>query len=159
MPTTKPQQYLMYVIEYLFLLILGGTIYYGIEILFRGYSHVTMFFVGGMCLILIGLINEIIDWNMLFWKQMIIGDICVLILEFVFGCIFNLILGWDVWDYSNMPFNLLGQICLPFAILWLPIVALAIVVDDWTKYLLFHGRKPHYRWKNSDPMDLTPSYT
>ena len=110
-----------------------------------------MFFVGGMAFILIGLINEIIDWNMLFWYQMIIGDICVLILEFVFGCIFNLILEMNVWDYSDLPFNLLGQICLPFALLWLPVVALAIVVDDWTKYILFHGKKPYYRFKNSDP--------
>ena len=151
MKLTTPQQYLMYIIEYLFLLILGGTVYYGIEILFRGYSHITMFFVGGLCFILIGLINEIVDWNMLFWWQMVIGDVCVLILEFIFGVIFNIILGMNIWDYSDLPFNLLGQICLPFALLWLPVVALAIVVDDWAKYLLFHGKKPHYRFKPSDP--------
>lgn len=150
---TRPQQYLLYVLEYVFLLVLGGAIYYGIEVLYRGYSHVTMFFVGGMAFILIGLINEIVDWNMLFWWQMIIGDICVLILEFVFGVIFNIILGLNVWDYSDLPFNILGQICLPFALLWLPVVAFAIVVDDWTKYLLFHGKKPHYRFKPSDPKE------
>ena len=153
MQLTKPQQYLMYVLEYLFLLILGGAIYYGIECLWRGYSHITMFFVGGMAFILIGLINEIVDWNMLFWWQMTIGDVCVLILEFTFGVIFNIILGLNVWDYSDLPFNILGQICLPFALLWLPVVAFAIVVDDWTKYLLFHGKKPHYRFKPSDPKE------
>lgn len=151
MSLTKPQQYLMYVVEYLFLLILGGAIYYGIECLWRGYSHVTMFFVGGMCFILIGLINEVIDWNMLFWHQMILGDLCVLLLEFTFGCIFNLWLGLDIWDYSDLPFNILGQICLPFALLWLPVIAFAIWLDDWIKYLLFHGRKPKYRFKSSDP--------
>lgn len=153
MQLTKPQQYLMYVIEYLFLLILGGAIYYGIECLWRGYSHITMFFVGGMAFILIGLINEIVDWNMLFWWQMTIGDVCVLILEFTFGVIFNIILGLNVWDYSDLPFNILGQICLLFALLWLPIIAFAIVLDDWIKYLLFHGKKPHYRFKPSDPKE------
>ena len=148
----KPLKYLLYVFEYLFLLILGGAIYYGIEVLWRGYSHVAMFFVGGMCFILIGLINDVIDWNMVFWKQMIIGDLCVLTLEFAFGVIFNIILKQNIWDYSNLPFNLFGQICLPFAILWLPIVAIAIVLDDWIKFLFFHGKKPQYRFKNSDPI-------
>ena len=146
----KPLKYLLYVFEYLFLLILGGVIYYGIEVLWRGYSHIAMFFVGGMCFILIGLINEVIDWNMVFWKQMVIGDLCVLTLEFAFGVIFNIILKQNIWDYSNLPFNLFGQICLPFAILWLPIVAIAIVLDDWVKFLFFHGKKPQYRFKNSD---------
>lgn len=148
---TKSQKVISYIMEYLFLLILGGSVYYLIEVLWRGHSHITMFFVGGMCFILIGLINELIDWNMLFWYQMIIGDICVLVLEFFSGVLFNIILEMNVWDYSDMPFNILGQICLPFALLWLPVVALAIVVDDWTKYLLFRGKKPHYRFKPSDP--------
>lgn len=130
--------------EYGFLLLLGGTIYYGIEIAYRGYSHPTMFLVGGICFILIGLINEVIDWNMPFLKQVLLGDIIVLIVEFIAGCILNLWLGLGIWDYSNLPFNLLGQICLPFAILWLPIVAIAIVLDDWTKYFLYGGQKPYY---------------
>lgn len=148
----KPLKYLLYVFEYLFLLILGGAIYYSIEVLWRGHSHVAMFFVGGMCFILIGLINEVIDWNMVFWKQMIIGDLCVLTLEFAFGVIFNIILKQNIWDYSDLSFNLFGQICLPFAILWLPIVAIAILLDDWVKFLFFHGKKPQYRFKNSDPI-------
>lgn len=134
-------------IEYLFLLILGGSIYYGIEILYRGYSHLSMILVGGLCFIEIGLINEVLSWNMKFWKQVLIGDILVLITEFTSGVILNICLGLNVWDYSNLPFNLLGQICLPFAIMWLPIVAVAIVLDDWVKYILGKGDKPRYTWK------------
>lgn len=134
-------------IEYLFLLILGGSIYYGIEILYRGYSHLSMILVGGLCFIEIGLINEVLSWNMKFWKQVLIGDILVLITEFVSGIILNIWLCLNVWDYSNLPFNLLGQICLPFAIMWLPIVAVAIVLDDWVKYILGKGDKPKYTWK------------
>lgn len=151
----KSLNYFMHLIEYLFLLILGGSIYYGIEIVYRGYSHVAMFFVGGLCLISIGLINERIDWNMVFWKQLLLGDVCVLLLEFVFGVIFNIICKMNIWDYSNLPFNLLGQICLLFAVLWIPIIAIAIFVDDWVKYLLFNGRKPAYRWTSKSPMLAT----
>lgn len=134
-------------IEYLFLLILGGSIYYGIELIYRGYSHLSMILVGGLCFIEIGLINEVLSWNMKFWKQVLIGDILVLITEFISGVILNILLGLNIWDYSNLPFNLLGQICLPFAIMWLPIVAIAIILDDWTKYILGKGDKPKYIWK------------
>jgi len=106
-----------------------------------------MFLVGGLCFILIGLINEVISYEMPFYQQVLIGDVIVLIVEFISGCIINLYFGLGVWDYSNLPFNLLGQICLPFAIMWLPIVAFAIVVDDYAKYLLYGGVKPHYNFK------------
>ena len=33
--------------EYLFLLVVGGTLYYGFEMIFRGFSHWTMFLLGG----------------------------------------------------------------------------------------------------------------
>ena len=146
MKLTKAQSDFFYIMEYLFLLVLGGAIYYGLECLWRGHSHVSMFFVGGLCFVLIGLINEIMPWDTPFWKQVLFGEIVVLTLEFVSGCILNLWLKLNVWDYSDMPFNLLGQICLPFALLWIPIIAFAIILDDWVKYLLFHGEKPRYKW-------------
>lgn len=45
-------------------------------------------------------------------KQGIIGACMVTVLEFITGCIVNIWLGWNVWDYSNMPLNILGQVCL-----------------------------------------------
>lgn len=36
--------------EYLFLWALGGTIYYEFEMIFRGFSHWSMFVLGGICL-------------------------------------------------------------------------------------------------------------
>ena len=38
--------------------------------------------------------------------------------ELLAGLVLNVCLGLGIWDYSNMPCNLLGQICLPFAALW-----------------------------------------
>lgn len=40
-------------------------------------------------------------------------------LEFAVGCLVNLRLGWHVWDYSDIPLNLMGQICPTFSVMWL----------------------------------------
>lgn len=133
------------ILKYIFLLLIGGLIYYTIEILFRGYSHYSMIILGGVCFILIGLINEILPWDMYIEKQILIGTISVVVLEFVAGCILNLWLGLNVWDYSDMPFNLLGQICLPFAIIWIPLVLIAIILDDNIRYYFFNEEKPRYK--------------
>lgn len=135
----------MKVIRPLVLWCIGGLIYVCCELLFRGYSHWTMFLVGGICFVLIGAINELIPWEMPIWQQDIIGAVIVTAIEFVSVCIINIWLGWDVWDYSDMPFNILGQICLPFTVIWLLLAIVAIILDDYLRYLLFGEEKPHYK--------------
>lgn len=132
-------------IEYFILLVVGGSIYVTMEILFRGYSHISMFIVGGLCLCLIGVLNEFYKWDMYIEWQVLIGVGIILTLEFISGCIVNLWLNLNVWDYSNMPLNLLGQICLPFALLWIPLAFLAILLDDYLRYNWFGEEKPRYR--------------
>ena len=51
-------------LKYLALGTLGGMIYVLIELMWRGYSHWSMFLLGGICFIALGLINEIIPWEM-----------------------------------------------------------------------------------------------
>lgn len=132
-------------LKYLFLLIVGGTTYVGIELLWRGYSHWSMFFLGGLCFICCGLLNEILPWDMVLSKQMLIGAIIITTLEFITGCIVNLKLGWNVWDYSNLPLNICGQVCPIFFIAWYYVSGLAIILDDWLRYWIFHEEKPHYK--------------
>ncbi|MTI65177.1 MAG: hypothetical protein FH753_01055 [Firmicutes bacterium] len=124
-----------------------GVFYYGIEILWRGYSHLAMIIVAGLCGVLIGYINEYFTWDMLVWKQCGIATIIVLIVEFISGCILNLWLGLNIWSYAGVPFNLLGQICLQFALAWLPLTLVAILLDDLIRWKLFNEEKPRYRWK------------
>ena len=132
--------------KYLILLCFGGGIYYSIELLWRSHSHWSMFLTGGLCFIICGLLNEIWNWDTKFWKQVLIGDLCITFIEFCVGCVVNLWLGLAVWDYSQMPLNLLGQICVPFMLLWIPLVIVAIVVDDYLRYWWFKEEKPHYKW-------------
>lgn len=131
-------------LKYLFLLCVGGSIYYLVEIFYRRYSHYTMFAVGGICFVLIGLLNEGMSWDLCIEKQVGLGLATVLIVEFISGCILNLWLNLGIWDYSNLPFNLLGQICLPFALLWIPLIIIAILLDDSIRYTFFNEQKPKY---------------
>ena len=129
------------------LFFIGGLLYYLIEVVWRGYSHWTMFCLGGACFVSIGLINEILPWEMALWKQGIIGALMVTVLEYVVGCIVNIGLGWNVWDYSDVPFNIQGQVCLPFTLLWFAVSIVAIILDDYIRYWAFGEEKPEYRWK------------
>ena len=127
------------------LAVCGGCLYVVLELLWRGRSHWTMFILGGVCFVLIGAINEVIPWEMPLVLQGVIGSACIVTpLEFVTGCIVNLWLGWNVWDYSNIPFNVMGQICLLFSALWVVVSAAAVVLDDWLRYWLFQEPRPHY---------------
>lgn len=97
---------------------IGGSSYCAIELLTRARTHYSMFFCGGLAiLILFAIYYNNRSINPLLFS--VIASIIITALELIFGIIFNLYLKMDVWDYSNMPFNLLGQICLPFSLLWM----------------------------------------
>ena len=124
---------------------IGAFLYLFIEILYRGHTHWTMGVVGGVCFVLIGLINEVFTWSTPLWLQSIIGATIVTVLEFISGVVLNIWLRLGIWDYSQMPFNLLGQICLPFSVIWIGLSVLAIVSDDYLRFYLFKEEKPHYK--------------
>ena len=131
--------------KYEFLFFVGATIYVIIENLYRGYSHWTMFLLGGICFIALGLINEVLPWDMPLLLQMFIGGMIITVLEFITGCVVNLWLGWDVWDYSELPFNLWGQISLFSSIVWVGLSLVGIVLDDFIRWKFFDEEKPRYK--------------
>ncbi|MBQ3003172.1 MAG: hypothetical protein IJD82_05525, partial [Clostridia bacterium] len=51
--------------------------------------------------------------------------------EFVTGLIVNHWLHLSVWDYSDVPLNLLGQICLPFSLVWFVITLPILKLGTW----------------------------
>ena len=98
------------------LFLLGGAGYIGLELLWRGRSHVSMFFAGGTCFLLLGQLQRTRFSPAL---QCSLGACVITAVELVTGLLVNR--SFRVWDYRDMPANFLGQICLPFSLLWIPV--------------------------------------
>ena len=96
---------------------IGGLSYALIEILWRGYTHWTMIITGGICfLVLFRVFSRITHAKL--WQKCAAGAAIITAIEFAAGCIVNLWLQMDVWDYSFLPLNLFGQVCLLYTFLW-----------------------------------------
>ena len=134
-----------FILNKLILFSIGGISYLIIELLWRGQSHWSMFILGGLCFLIIGLLNEHYTFEIPLPVQMLIGAFTITVLEFCAGCILNLWLGLNVWDYSDLPYNILGQICLPYSLLWFVLSLGCILADDYIRYYLLGEEKPHYK--------------
>ena len=88
----------------------------GLELLWRRRTHWTMGLAGGLCAALLYALFAAVE--MPFWAAFLCGAAVISAVELVFGLVVNVALGMNVWDYSGVPFNLIGQVCLPYAFLW-----------------------------------------
>ena len=95
---------------------LGGAGYMGLELLWRGWSHGSMFLAGGSCFLLLGAFSK--SKHPLPVKAAM-GAGAVTAVELLAGLLVNR--DYSVWDYRTMPLNFHGQVCLPFTLLWLPV--------------------------------------
>lgn len=132
-------------LKYTLLYLIGGFAYGAIENLTRGYSHISMFIAGGICFILIGELNERVSWDFSLVGQMAISAVIITLVEFITGLIVNVWLKLDVWDYSDLPYNIMGQVCLLFTNIWFFVSLFAIFLDDYLRYYLLGEEKPRYR--------------
>lgn len=130
--------------EYLFLWGIGGWIYYSLEIIFRGFSHWSMFLLGGICMMFFTYQGELVHWQDDFLRQVLRCSIFVTAMEFITGIIVNKWFALHVWDYSCMPFQLFGQICLPFMILFACLCAVGIYLSANILHLLYGEDKPQF---------------
>ena len=106
---------------------MGGGIYALLELLWRDRTHGSMFLLGGLCFLLIGKLAVLLKrvplaLQLLFSSAMITG------LELAAGLLVNR--DFSVWDYRAVRFNYLGQICLPFSLLWIPVSLFAMQLYD-----------------------------
>ena len=117
----------------------GGFIYGGIEVFHRGFTHISMFIVGGICFVLIGLSGRLrVDIPVT--VRMLISAVVITFLEFISGLIVNVWLDSNVWDYSNERFNLMGQICLKASSIWVFISFAGIYADVGLRRMMFGER-------------------
>ena len=95
----------------------GAVGYCFIEILWRGYTHWSMGVLGGLCFALIYRIEKSFQ-NLNLLVKALISSTFITTVEFITGVIVNRLLGLNVWDYSGLKFNFMGQISLFYSILW-----------------------------------------
>lgn len=132
-------------LKQIILFTLGGILYLIIELLWRGSSHWSMYLLGGACFSLIGLINEHSHGRIPLILQMAISAVLITALEFLTGYILNIRLGLDVWDYSHLKFNIMGQISLRYTILWFFLSLVCILADDWFRTYMFGEERQKYK--------------
>lgn len=135
-------------LKYLYLFWFGGSFYVSIEVIYRERSHWSMLVLAGIIFIIVGLLNELWTWETDLLIQLFSGVAIATFGEFITGCIVNLWLGWNIWDYSNMWGNILGQITPQFILIWIPIILLAIILDDVIRWKFFNEEIPKYKIYN-----------
>ena len=132
-------------IAYFIMFVFGGIFYCVMEILARGHTHISMFFAGGICFLMIGGIRCLFGKKTSLVSQMLISGLAITLIEFCFGMILNYRLGLNIWDYSKEQYNLFGQICLLYSNLWFIISAPIILFYDLLKCLLLNIPFPSYK--------------
>lgn len=113
---------------------LGGLAYCGLELLWRGRTHYSMFLAGGTSLLLLGKLNRAEPKLPLFLRA-VVGSGIITMVELSAGLVFNR--SYTVWDYRDQWGNWLGQICPLFSLLWIGIAALVLLIyDPLEKFLM-----------------------
>ena len=102
---------------------LGGCAYMGLELLWRGRTHGSMFLAGGLCFLLIGHLQEV-EPQLPGPLRAVAGALIITMVELGTGLAANR--DYSVWDYRSQPGNLWGQICPAFTVLWIPVAMVAI---------------------------------
>ena len=115
--------------KYGLLFTIGALGYAAIELIWRGRTHWSMMIAGGLCFILFSMVAELLEGRNIILKAALCA-IGVTAIEFIFGVVFNVWLGMGVWDYSDRSFNILGQICPQFTVLWAGIAIVFLPLAD-----------------------------
>lgn len=103
----------------------GGTGYVGLELLWRGRSHISMFLAGGICFLLLGKLCEVKP-RLPLALRCLVGAGIITTVELAAGLLANR--DYGVWDYRRLPFNYHGQICLIYSLLWIPVSLGAMIL-------------------------------
>lgn len=128
------------------LFVCGFCIYITIEVLYKNSSHWLMGMLGGICMCIIGGLNNYISWDMPLIAQMITGASIITFFELIVGLADKYFWHIGMWDYSNMPMNFKGVICVPFFFVWMILSFFAIILSDAIEYYIFHEeQRPYYR--------------
>ncbi|MBS5343195.1 MAG: hypothetical protein KHX91_01295 [Clostridium sp.] len=100
------------------LFLAGSFIYPAIELLYRKKTHISMAVAGGTSLCFIHKICNGFFRKKNLAIKCIAGSFIITGVELATGLVVNVMMKKKVWDYSGLPLNIKGQVCLPFTVLW-----------------------------------------
>ena len=120
----------------LILFYIGGMSYVGLELLWRRRSSSSMFVLGGICFLALGAISRFARHLPAVLKG-IAGAMIITALELVTGLLVNR--DHQVWNYTDLPLQYRGQICLPFTLLWIPVAILGMWLYDGLSRAIDHS--------------------
>ena len=106
----------------------GGGTYVGLELLYRGRSHISMFGAGGVCFLLLGKLGQLALPNLL---KAGVGAGLITGVELATGLLVNR--DYQVWDYRSVPGNYKGQICPLFTAIWVPVAMAGMGLYTWAE--------------------------
>ena len=132
----------MELLKILTLFAAGGAVYVCIELLWRGRSHWSMALDGGVCIVLIGLLDELAP-GLPLSAQAMLGAAIISGSELLLGLTVNR--SFAVWDYRSLPHNLRGQVCPQYFSCWALLSIAAAGLDDVLRLLLFGEALPVWR--------------
>ena len=120
----------------LILFYIGGMSYVGLELLWRRRSSSSMFVLGGICFLALGAISRFARRLPAVLKG-IAGAMIITALELTTGLLVNR--DHQVWNYTDLPLQYRGQICLPFTLLWIPVAILGMWLYDRLSRAIDHS--------------------
>ena len=134
------------ILRNIILFLIGFCAYITIEVLYRGFSYPLMGLCAGIAIVILDKINDLISWNVDVLWQCLFGALLITLMELIIGKMF--LAGYlpVMWDYSSVPLNYQGIVCVPFSVVWMALSFVAIIVADAINYYVFKEKPvPYYK--------------
>lgn len=128
----------------------GGTVYFFLEVAYKtigGHPERISWTMLALAIILSIPLERCggeLPWDMSLLVQALICTVAITVTEFIAGLILNVWLNLNIWDYSGLWGNVVGQICPQFCILWYLLSFIMIPALDWLRWCIEGGERPHY---------------
>ena len=128
----------------------GGTVYFLLEVVFKTVTghperiSWTMLVVAILLTIPVERAGDELPWHYPLWLQALFCAALVTIVELVAGLFLNLWLELDIWDYTGLTGNFMGQICPQYFAIWWVLCLVFIPAFDWLRYAVEGIERPCY---------------
>ncbi|MCR5122024.1 MAG: putative ABC transporter permease [Ruminococcus sp.] len=119
----------------------GGFAYGLIEDISRGFTHISMGILGGMAMLLIHILNSRERTLVKVLARSLMSAVFITLCELLTGELLNVRMGLCIWDYSELPMNLDGQICPLFSGIWFALSAIGSLLDDIIRYFILREKR------------------